>query len=203
MDASGYETVDGLRYTRFVPGVTARRVRELGGDVAKMLFYVRPDRQGAGSPLADQIRELVRECADEGILLIVELLTYRLDGESEEAYRAAFPGLVADGARLAEACGAKTLKLQYPGSAEGCSGRHRRGGGRAVGGALGGRRPRDVPGAGAHRHGERRERGHGRALALEGQPLDLGRDPGGLPHHARAAAAARARRRGRRPAELM
>ena len=48
MDASGYETVDGLRYTRFVPGVTARRVRELGGDVAKMLFYVRPDRQGAG-----------------------------------------------------------------------------------------------------------------------------------------------------------
>ena len=120
MDASGYETVDGLRYTRLVPGVTARRVRELGGDVAKMLFYVRPDRQDAGSPLADQIRELVRECADEGILLIVELLTYRLDGESEEAYRAAFPGLVADGARLAEACGAKTLKLQYPGSAEGC-----------------------------------------------------------------------------------
>ena len=50
MDASGYETVDGLRYTRFVPGVTARRVRELGGDVAKMLFYVRPDRQDAGSP---------------------------------------------------------------------------------------------------------------------------------------------------------
>ena len=121
MDASGYETVDGLRYTRLVAGVTARRVRELGGDVAKMLFYVRPDRQDAGSPLADQIRELVRECAEEGILLIVELLTYQLDGESDDAYRAAFPGLVADGARLAEECGAKMLKLQYPGSAEGCA----------------------------------------------------------------------------------
>jgi tagatose-1,6-bisphosphate aldolase/sugar (pentulose or hexulose) kinase len=121
MDASGYETVDGLRYTRFVPGVTARRARELGGDVAKMLFYVRPDRQGADSALAEQIRELVRDCAEEGILLIVELLTYRLEGESDDAYRAAFPGLVADGARLAVACGAKTLKLQYPGSAEGCA----------------------------------------------------------------------------------
>jgi tagatose-1,6-bisphosphate aldolase/sugar (pentulose or hexulose) kinase len=121
MDASGYETVDGLRYTRFVPGVTARRVRELGGDVAKMLFYVRPDRQGADSVLAEQMRELVRDCAEEGILLIVELLTYQLDGESDDAYRAAFPGLVADGARLAVACGAKTLKLQYPGSAEGCA----------------------------------------------------------------------------------
>ena len=41
----------------------------------------------------------------------------------------------------------------------------RRGRWRAVGRALGGRRPRDVPGAGAHRHGERRERGDGRALA--------------------------------------
>src|SRR5690349_17240174 len=121
MDASGYETVDGLRSTRFVPGVTARRVRELGGDVAKMLFYVRPDRQGADSVLAEQMRELIRNCAEEGILLIVELLTYQLDGESDEAYRAAFPGLVADGARLAVACGAKTLKLQYPGSAEGCA----------------------------------------------------------------------------------
>jgi tagatose 1,6-diphosphate aldolase len=121
MDASGYETVDGLRYTRFVPGVTAHRVRELGGDVAKMLFYVRPDRQGADSAVAEQMRELVRDCAEEGILLIVELLTYRLDGESDEAYRAVFPGLVADGARLAVACGAKTLKLQYPDSAEGCA----------------------------------------------------------------------------------
>ena len=48
------------------------------------------------------MRELVRDCAEEGILLIVELLTYQLDGESDDAYRAAFPGLVADGARLAE-----------------------------------------------------------------------------------------------------
>ncbi|MBB3666123.1 tagatose 1,6-diphosphate aldolase [Prauserella sediminis] len=121
MDASGYETVDGLRYTRYVPGVTARTVRDLGGDVAKMLFYTRPDRQGPDSAVADQIRELVRSCAEEGVLLIVELLTYRLDGESEEDYAAAFPKLVADGARLAVECGAKVLKLQYPGSAEACA----------------------------------------------------------------------------------
>lgn len=121
MDASGFETVDGLRHTRFVPDVDARRVRDLGGDVAKMLFYTRPDRQGADSPVATQIRDTVRDCEREGVLLIVELLTYRLDGESEEDYAAAFPGLVADGARLAVECGAKVLKLQYPGSAEACA----------------------------------------------------------------------------------
>jgi tagatose 1,6-diphosphate aldolase len=119
MDASGYETVDGLRYTRLVPGVTARRVRELGGDAAKMLWYLRPDKQDAQSRVAREMRELIQACTDEGVLLIVELLTYRLEGETEEQYADAFPGLVAAGAKLAVACGAKVLKLQYPGSADG------------------------------------------------------------------------------------
>ncbi|MGA8211498.1 MAG: FGGY family carbohydrate kinase [Nocardioidaceae bacterium] len=118
MDASGFETVDGLRYTTFVEGVDARAVRELGGDVAKMLWYVRPDRQGPDSRVAEEMRSLVKSCEHEGLLLIVELLTYRLDDETEEDYRAAFPGLVADAAALAVGCGAKVLKLPYPGSAE-------------------------------------------------------------------------------------
>lgn len=121
MDASGFETVDGLRYTQYVPGVTARTVRDLGGDVAKMLWYVRTDRQDAGSRVADEMRELIRACSDEGVLLIVELLTYRLEDESAEDYAAAFPALVADAAALAVECGAKVLKLPYPGSADACA----------------------------------------------------------------------------------
>ena len=121
MDASGFETVDGLRYTRYVDGVTARGVRELGGDVAKMLFYLRPDRQGADSRVGDEIRDLAKACEEEGLLLIVEVLTYRLEDETEEDYQAAFPQLVADAARIAVECGAKVLKLPYPGSAEGCA----------------------------------------------------------------------------------
>jgi len=118
LDASGFEAVDGLRYTKFVPGMSPRKVRELGGDVAKMLWYMRPDLQDAGSRVADEIRELVKACTEEGLLLIVEILVYQLEGESDEAYTAAFPGLVADSARLSAECGAKVLKLQYPGSAE-------------------------------------------------------------------------------------
>jgi len=120
MDASGFEVAEGLRYTRIVAGVSARRVRDLGGDAAKMLWYVRPDRQGTGSRVADEMTELIDECEREGVLLIVELLTYQLDGESDADYQSAFAALVADGARLAVDCGAKVLKLQYPGSAEGC-----------------------------------------------------------------------------------
>lgn len=118
LDASGFETVDGLKYTRFVPGVTPRTVRDLGGGVAKMLYYTRPDKQDETSRVAGEIRDLVAACEAEGLLLIVELLTYQLEGESDEEYAAAFPDLVVDGAALAVACGSKILKLQYPGSAE-------------------------------------------------------------------------------------
>jgi sulfofructosephosphate aldolase len=54
-------------------------------------------------------------------LLIVEILTYQLDGESDDDYAAVFPRLVADSAELAVECGAKVFKLQYPGSAEACA----------------------------------------------------------------------------------
>jgi len=121
LDASGFETVDGLKYTRYVPGATPHSIREQGADVAKMLWYTRPDKQGLDSRVAGEIRDLVAACEAEGLLLIVELLTYQLEGESDEEYAAAFPTLVADGAALAVACGAKILKLQYPGSAEGCA----------------------------------------------------------------------------------
>ncbi|QEW04368.1 tagatose-bisphosphate aldolase [Microbacterium lushaniae] len=121
LDASGFEEVDGLRYTKHVDGVTPATVRALGGDAAKMLWYTRPDRQDAGSRVAHEIRELVAACEAEGVLLIVELLTYQLPGESDEEYAASFASLVAGGAALAVACGAKVLKLQYPGSAEACA----------------------------------------------------------------------------------
>jgi tagatose 1,6-diphosphate aldolase len=184
MDASGFETVDGLRYTRYVEGVTARGVRELGGDVAKMLFYMRPDRQGSDSRVGDEIRDLVKACEEEGLLLIVEVLTYRLDDESEDDYRTAFPRLVADAARVAVECGAKVLKLPYPGSAEGS--------------ALCGRRPRDVHHAGGGRRGERSTRSDGRSILVEGQPRRLGRRKEGPTDLARPSPAPRAGGRRRR-----
>jgi sulfofructosephosphate aldolase len=121
MDASGFETVDGLRFTRFVKGISPRKVRDLGGDVAKMLFYMRPDQQDHQSDLAGEIHRLVDACDNEGLLLIVEVLTYRLDGETEADYRAGFPQLVAGAADVSVGAGAKVLKLPYPGSAEACA----------------------------------------------------------------------------------
>jgi tagatose 1,6-diphosphate aldolase len=121
MDASGFATENGLKRTRYVEGMTPRRVRELGGDAAKMLWYLRADRRTDEGVVLEDIARLVKECEAEGLLLIVEILTYQLDGETDEQYAAVFPSLIEGAAELCVAAGAKVLKLQYAGSAEACA----------------------------------------------------------------------------------
>ncbi|WP_119695927.1 tagatose-bisphosphate aldolase [Microbacterium halotolerans] len=119
LDASGFaETDEGLRRTRYIDGMSPRRVRELGGDAAKMLFYLRPDQGAAEDEVITAIRDLVAAANDEGVLLIVEILTYRLPGESEDEYAAAFGGLIEQATRICVEQGVKVLKIPYPGSAE-------------------------------------------------------------------------------------
>ncbi len=198
LDASGAETVDGLKYTRYVPGTTPHSIREQGADVAKMLWYTRPDKQDADSRVAHEIRDLVQACEAEGLLLIVELLTYQLEGESDEEYRAKFADLVVDGppwpsraARRSSSCSTPAPPRRAP--------RDRGRPGRAVGRALGRRRPRDVHRAGAHGRRQRRLGCHGRSVAVEGQPLDRRRPPRGAALGvARRCPACASRRRGRR-----
>jgi len=121
MDATGYQPGDdGLRKSAVVEGVDAHRVREVGGDVAKMNVYMRPDREGLDSHPARLIRQVVDDCAANDVLVAIEILTYALDDESPDEYRAKAPELVAQAAAIARVCGAPLMKLQYPGSVEGC-----------------------------------------------------------------------------------
>ena len=121
MDATGYAPGDdGLRKSAIVEGVDAARVRAVGGDVAKMNVYMRPDKEGLDSHPARIIREVVEDCAANDVLVAIEILTYALDDETPEAYQAKAPELVAQAAAIARECGAPLMKLQYPGSLEGC-----------------------------------------------------------------------------------
>lgn len=122
IDASGFDTDDeGLRVSRIVEGVDARRVRELGGAAVKLNVYMRPDRQGVDSHPARLIAQVVEDCTREDVLLVIEILTYPLASESDAQYRAMAPELVVEAAVVARACGAQVMKLQYPGSGEACA----------------------------------------------------------------------------------
>jgi tagatose-1,6-bisphosphate aldolase len=121
MDATGFDIGDGgLRESRLVAGVDAARIRALGGTAAKLNVYLRPDREGTDGFAGRMIAATVEDCAREDVLLVVEILTYALPDESADDYRARSPQLVVQAAAIARACGAQVMKLQYPGSLEGC-----------------------------------------------------------------------------------
>lgn len=122
LDASGFDvTPEGYRLSRLVPGVDARRVRELGGTGGKIMVYLRADRPDANTANLEILRRCIADFGREDLLLVVEFLTYELPGETKEAFRAATPGLIEDGTRLCLELGSKLLKLPYPGHAEACA----------------------------------------------------------------------------------
>lgn len=122
LDASGWDvSPEGWRLSKLVPGVTARRVRELGGTGGKIMVYLRSDTPAANAANIDILERCVADFAAEDGLLVVEFLTYPLEGETPEAYRAKIPELIRGGTQLCLDAGSKVLKLPYPGSAESCS----------------------------------------------------------------------------------
>ncbi|MBI2718967.1 MAG: tagatose-bisphosphate aldolase [Rhizobiales bacterium] len=122
LDASGYDLAPTGHYvSRLVPGISARRVRELGGTGGKLLVYLRPDQPGASTGNIELIRKCIADFAAEDLLLVVEFLTYPMPGEDPADYRSRFPLLVSEGCRICLDCGSKVLKIPFPGTAEACS----------------------------------------------------------------------------------
>lgn len=79
------------------------------------------DKQDLDSRIGKKIRDLISQCEAEGVLVIIEILTYQLPEESDEDYQRVFPRLIEEAAAFSVKCGAKVLKLPYPGSAEACA----------------------------------------------------------------------------------
>lgn len=122
LDDSGWDIDEnGYRKSIMIPGVTARRVRELGGTGAKLMVYLRPDHPAANDYNLQIIRDCVADFAAEDLLLVVEILTYQVEGESDEDYKAIFPDLIVECTKMALELGSKVLKMPYPGTAEACA----------------------------------------------------------------------------------
>jgi tagatose 1,6-diphosphate aldolase len=121
VEVSGAVADGDLFPARLLPGVGAAGVRRMGGTATKLLVRIRADREDASGHNAAIVREVVSDCADHDLLAVVEGLVFPLPGEPDERYRRLRPDLIRDGAVLLEECGAKYLKLEYPGSEAGCA----------------------------------------------------------------------------------
>ena len=112
--------VGGLRPSSVDPDVGAAGVRRLGGTAAKLHVFLRPDREDLDGHTAGVVRSALEDCRRAHVLCVVEALTFPLPGEDGEAFERAKPALVRDCAAFLESCGAKLLKLEYPGSEAAC-----------------------------------------------------------------------------------
>ncbi len=122
LDASGYDTDDKGHYlSKLVPGVDARRVRELGGTGGKLMVYLRSDEKTGNEQNIEIIKSCIADFAKEDLLLVVEFLTYQMPGESDADYKAKFPSLIEGGSRICLELGSKVLKIPYPGTPVACA----------------------------------------------------------------------------------
>lgn len=112
---------DGLRAAELLPDLGASGVRRLGGTGAKLLVRLRADREGPDGANAAVIRTAVADCAASSLLLVVEVLVYAADDEDASTFAARRADLIREGALLAEECGARYLKLEYPGGPAACA----------------------------------------------------------------------------------
>jgi sulfofructosephosphate aldolase len=120
IEADGCEVQDGLRRSQMIPDLGADGARALGATAAKVMVFLRADREDLDGYTAQMVRATLEDCRRADLLCVMELMTYRLDDESPEEFAARKEDLVVDGAVLLQECGSKVLKLEYPGSARGC-----------------------------------------------------------------------------------
>ena len=122
IDASGWETSpEGYRISKMVDGIDARKVRALGATGGKIMIYLRMDTPEANIKNLETLKKSIADFAAEDLLLVVEFLTYQLEGESKEVYDSKVPMLIVEGSRACLELGSKVLKIPYPGTEEACA----------------------------------------------------------------------------------
>jgi len=115
----------GEPITRRDPELDSQWVLAQGGDANKFFAQLRVDRPApaAGEPdLVEQclqaVRDVVEDCKQVGIPSVIENLVYPLDGEDLSGRHR--EDAVIEAARALNEIDCDLLKLEYPGSPEGC-----------------------------------------------------------------------------------
>lgn len=121
-----YSIPEGPRRTRYREGWSLRQIKLVGADVAKLLWFYRPD--GDAETAEHQryvVRSLADECARLSLPLVVEPIWYPLPGEdpASAAWKAARVDGILASAFEANALGVDMLKVEFPGYVDSQQGR--------------------------------------------------------------------------------
>ena len=136
IEADGHEERDGLRRSALIDGLGAAGARALGATAAKVMVFLRADREDLDGHTAAVVRAALEDCRRADLLCVMELMTYRTTTRRPSSSPRARRTSSSRAPCCCRSAGRKLLKLEYPGSGGGLPARHRRAR-RAVGGAVG------------------------------------------------------------------
>ena len=118
-------SINGEPRTHRDPNLNARWVLDQGGDAVKFFVQLRADRPAPSSGAPDLVaevlevcREVIADCRREGVPSVIENLVYPLPGEDLRGK--ARENAIIESARALNELDIDLLKLEYPGSPEGC-----------------------------------------------------------------------------------
>jgi tagatose-1,6-bisphosphate aldolase len=124
-EPSSRDSYNGEPRTRRDPELNAGWVAAQGGDAVKFLVQLRADRSvpTAGEPdlaseVLDVCQEIVTDCTSAGLPSVIENLVYELPGEQLSGK--AREDAIIDAAIALDQLDIDLLKLEYPGSPDGC-----------------------------------------------------------------------------------
>jgi tagatose 1,6-diphosphate aldolase len=111
-----YQHRPGARKTRFREHWGTRQIKLIGADVCKLLWFYRPDAPTAAHQRG-VVEQLVAECRDLSLPLVVEPIWYALDGEdtASGAWRRRRVDGIIESAHAAAQLGVDMLKVEFPG----------------------------------------------------------------------------------------
>lgn len=112
MEQTGYRGDNLERVTELLPNWSVRQARELGAEAVKLLLYYDPENKSLAARQKEVARKVAKDCQAEGLLFLLEPLSYKIeDGREREVLAIAedLHDLPVD-----------IWKFEYPGTSRGC-----------------------------------------------------------------------------------
>src|SRR5262249_47497079 len=99
LEADRPKTVGQGRITQIAPGLSAEKIKRMGGDGVKLLVRYRPDLTDAAGENREVVEAVAEQCRAADIPFVLETLAYALDGQSKEDFAKEKASLVIQTAR--------------------------------------------------------------------------------------------------------
>ena len=115
-EKTGYSGTGTARITELLPDWSVKKIKQMGASAVKLLLYFRVDLKEVALKQLDLVDKVARQCIEEDIPLLVELVSYPTKEEKDNTveYSRKKPELVIEAAKKLTALPIDILKSEFP-----------------------------------------------------------------------------------------